>query len=254
MKLKDKTAIVTGGGTGIGLGISRALAEAGARIVIAQPTLEKAESAGLTLSSEGYEVLPLAVDVRDREQVQNLISKTVERWATIDLLVNNAAVTGPGAAAKFLEIDDELLEKTIDVNLKGTFIISQEVARRMIPNGGVIIHISSVGAFAAQEGASVYCATKAGLTGLTKAMALELAPHRIRVNGIAPGDILTDTSANVRNEAKERGISGDYFRRIPLSRRGSPADIGRVAVFLASDDASYITGETIVVDGGFLTY
>ena len=100
----------------------------------------------------------------------------------------------------------------------------------------------------------MYCATKAALTGLTKAMALELAPHRIRVNGIAPGDILTETSANVRNEAKERGISGDYFRRIPLSRRGSPADIGRVAVFLASDDASYITGETIVVDGGFLTY
>jgi len=169
-------------------------------------------------------------------------------------LVNNAAVTGPRASAKFLEIGDDLLEKTIDVNIKGTFIISQEVARRMIGNGGVIIHISSVGAFAAQEGAAAYCATKAALTGLTKAMALELAPHGIRVNGIAPGDILTETNANVQNEAKERGISGDFFRKIPLSRRGSPEDIGRVAVFLASDDASYITGETIVVDGGFLIY
>lgn len=254
MKLKAKTAIVTGGGTGIGMGISRALAEAGARVVIAQPTLEKAESAALTLSSEGYEVLPLAVDVCHREQVLELISRTVERWNTIDLLVNNAAITGPRAAAKFLEIDDELLEKTIDVNLKGTFIISQEVARRMIGNGGVIIHISSVGAFAAQEGAAAYCATKAALTGLTKTMALELAPYGIRVNGIAPGDILTETSTNVKNEAKERGISGDYFRKIPLSRRGNPADIGRAAVFLASEDASYITGETIVIDGGFLTY
>jgi len=254
MKLKGKTAIVTGGGTGIGMGISRALAEAGASVVIAQPTLEKAESAALTLSNEGHEVLPLAVDVRDREQVQKLISRTVEKWDRIDLLVNNAAVTGPRASAKFLEIGDDLLEKTIDVNIKGTFIISQEVARRMIGNGGVIIHISSVGAFAAQEGAAAYCATKAALTGLTKAMALELAPYGIRVNGIAPGDILTETSANVKNEAKERGISGDYFRKIPLSRRGNPADIGRVAVFLASDDASYITGETIVVDGGFLTY
>ena len=254
MKLKDKTAIVTGGGTGIGMGISRALAEAGASVVIAQPTLEKAESAALTLSNEGHEVLPLAVDVRDREQVQKLISRTVEKWDRIDLLVNNAAVTGPRASAKFLEIGDDLLEKTIDVNIKGTFIISQEVARRMIGNGGVIIHISSVGAFAAQEGAAAYCATKAALTGLTKAMALELAPHGIRVNGIAPGDILTETNANVQNEAKERGISGDFFRKIPLSRRGSPEDIGRVAAFLASDDASYITGETIVVDGGFLIY
>lgn len=254
MKLKDKTAIVTGGGTGIGMGISRALVEAGARVVIAQPTLEKAESAALALSNEGYEVLPLAVDVRDRERVLELISRTIERWDRIDLLVNNAAITGPRASAKFLEVDDELLEKTIDVNLKGTFIISQEVARRMIGNGGVIIHISSVGAFAAQEGAAAYCATKAALTGLTKAMALELAPYGIRVNGIAPGDILTETSANVKNEAKERGISGDYFRKIPLSRRGNPVDIGRAAVFLASDDASYITGETIVIDGGFLTY
>lgn len=254
MKLKDKTAIVTGGGTGIGMGISRALAEAGARVVIAQPTLEKAESAALTLSSEGYEVLPLAVDIRERGQVLELISRTLERWKRIDLLVNNAAITGPRASAKFLEIDDELLEKTIDVNLKGTFIISQEVARRMAGNGGAIIHISSVGAFAAQEGAAAYCATKAALTGLTKAMALELAPHGIRVNGIAPGDILTETSANVKDEAKERGISGDYFRKIPLSRRGGPADIGRAAVFLASEDASYITGETIVIDGGFLTY
>jgi NAD(P)-dependent dehydrogenase (short-subunit alcohol dehydrogenase family) len=254
MRLQDKVAIVTGGGTGIGFGISRSLAEAGARVVIAQPTIDKADAAANTLRGEGLEAFPLTVDIRSREQVREMISRTVEHWGRIDILVNNAAVTGSKAAALFLDVDDELLERTIDVNLKGTFIISQEVARTMVGSGGAIIHVSSVGAFAAQEGASAYCATKAALTGLTKAMALELAPHGIRVNCIAPGDIRTDTSDDVADEIKERGISGGYVRKIPLNRRGAPTEIGPTAVFLASDDSSYITGETIVVDGGFLIY
>ena len=254
MKLKGKTAIVTGGGTGIGKGISRSLAEAGARVVIAQPTIEKAEKAAAELQVEGLEILPARVDISSRRSVQDLISQTLEHWGQIDILVNSAALTGARAASPFLDFSDELLEKTLAVNLKGTFICSQEAARAMVGRGGSIIHISSVGAFAAQEGASVYCATKAALVGLTKAMALELAPHGIRVNCIAPGDIQTETSENVRDEVKERGISGNYFRRVPLGRRGKPAEIGPTAVFLASEDASYITGETIIVDGGFLIY
>lgn len=254
MRLKDKVAIVTGGGTGIGKGICRSLAEAGARVVIAQPTLEKAENAANELRAEGFEILPLSVDIRSREAVQNLVSKTLEQWGQIDILVNNAALTGARAAAPFLDFTDQLLDKTVDVNLKGTFICSQEVARKMVGLGGSIIHISSVGAYAAQEGATAYCATKSALLGLTKAMALELAPHGIRVNSIAPGDIQTETSENVVDEVKVRGISGNYFRRIPLGRRGQPSEIGPIAVFLASEDSSYITGETIIVDGGFLIY
>jgi len=254
MKLTGRAAIVTGGGTGIGMGISRSLAEAGAKVAIAQPTLAKADAAADILRGDGFDVFPVVVDIRSREQVLAMVTSVIEKWGQIDILVNNAAVTGPKAASPFLEIDDDLLDRTIDVNLKGTFIVSQEVARRMTETGGVIIHVSSVGAFAAQEGASAYCATKAALTGLTKAMALELAPHGIRVNCIAPGDIRTDTSENVEDEIKERGLSGNYLRRIPLNRRGTPAEIGPTAVFLASDDSSYITGETIVVDGGFLIY
>ncbi|MGD9562436.1 MAG: SDR family NAD(P)-dependent oxidoreductase [Pyrinomonadaceae bacterium] len=254
MKLKDKVAIVTGGGTGIGKGITRSLAEAGARVVIAQSTLERAEIAADELRAEGHEILPLAADISSRELVQKLIADTIKGFGRIDVLVNNAAMTGSKVSAPFLELSDELLDKTIDVNLKGTFMVSQEAARTMVGRGGSIIHISSVGAYAAQEGASVYCATKAALTGLTRAMALELAPHNIRVNAIAPGDIRTETSENVVKEKTDRGFSGSYSRRVPLNRRGEPAEIGPTAVFLASDDSSYITGETIVVDGGFLIY
>jgi 2-deoxy-D-gluconate 3-dehydrogenase len=249
MKLEKKVAIVTGGGTGIGRGISRSLAEAGAVVVIAQSTFEKAEKAAAELQAEGHNAIPMRVDISSRERVKKLVSDTIERCGRIDILVNNAAMTGPKVSAHFLEVTSDLLDRTIDVNLKGTFIVSQEVARTMAGRGGSIIHISSVGAYAAQEGASVYCATKSALTGLTKTMALELAPHGIRVNAIAPGDIRTET-----NEKKERGFSGNYARRIPLNRRGEAFEIGPTAVFLASDDSSYITGETIVVDGGFLIY
>lgn len=255
MKLKGKVAIVTGGGTGIGKGISRSLAEAGATVVIAQSTMEKAEKASAELQAEGHNALPMEVDISSRAMVQKLVSDTTAKCGQIDILVNNAAMTGPKVSAHFLELSDELLDRTIDVNLKGTFIVSQEAARVMVGlGGGSIIHISSVGAYAAQEGASVYCATKSALTGLTKTMALELAPYGIRVNAIAPGDIRTETSENVVSEKKDRGFSGNYFRRIPLNRRGEPFEIGPTAVFLASEDSSYITGETIIVDGGFLIY
>ncbi|MGE3384885.1 MAG: SDR family NAD(P)-dependent oxidoreductase [Pyrinomonadaceae bacterium] len=254
MKLENKTAIVTGGGTGIGLGISRSLAEAGATVVIVQSTQAKAEEAVAILKGEGHRAIALSADISSREMVRKFVADAVEQCGQVDILVNNAAMTGPKVSAHFLKLSDELLERTIDVNLKGTFIVSQEVARTMAGRGGSIIHISSVGAFAAQEGATVYCATKAALTGLTKAMALELAPHGIRVNAIAPGDIRTDTSENVTEEKKERGFSGKYTRQIPLNRRGEPFEIGPTAVFLASEDSAYITGETIVVDGGLLIY
>ena len=253
--LTGRVAIVTGGGTGIGKGIGRSLAEAGVKVVIAQPNLERAEEVVEQFKSEGLAAMALEVEISSRIQVQRLVAKTIERWGRIDILVNNASVTGLPAISPFLSCSDQLLNQIIDVNLKGTFICSQEVAKEMVKNNyGAIINISSVAAFAAQEGAAAYCATKAALIGLTKAMALELAPYGIRVNCIAPGDILTESNRELFQELKRLGISGSYFRQIPLGRRGEPKEIGKVAVFLASDDASYITGATLVVDGGFLTY
>jgi NAD(P)-dependent dehydrogenase (short-subunit alcohol dehydrogenase family) len=254
MKLSGKVAIVTGGGTGIGSGISRSLTEAGARVVIGQTHQQAAEQTVRELSLEGAEVLFLPVDIRYREQVQAMVRGTIERWGKIDILVNNAALTGPAVIAPFLDCTDDLLNQVVDVNLKGTFICSQEVARHMVEHGGSIINISSVGAFAAQEGASVYCATKAGVVGLTQAMALELAVFGIRVNCIAPGLIQTESNENVHDEMRARGITGRYLRNAPLNRRGTPKEIGSAVVFLASEDAGYITGETIVIDGGLLTY
>ena len=254
MKLAGKVAIVTGGGTGIGRGISRSLVEAGAKVVIAQIREEDAQEIVRELSLAGAEVLFLPVDIRNRGNVQALMRGTIERWGKVDVLVNNAALTGPAVISPFLECTDELLNQVVDVNLKGTFICSQEGARHMVQNGGSIINISSVGAFAAQEGASVYCATKAGVVALTKAMALELAAFGIRVNCIAPGLIQTETNESVHEEMHKRGISGRYFRDAPLNRRGTPKEIGSAVVFLASDEAGYITGETLVVDGGLLIY
>lgn len=254
MKLEGKTAVVTGGGTGIGMGISRSFAEAGAKVVIVQSTLEKAQRAADELRDEGHSILPVGADISRRGLVQKVVADAIKEFGAVDILVNNAALTGSKVSGGFLDFPDELLDRTIDVNLKGTFIMSQEAARAMVGRGGSIIHISSVGAYAAQEGAAIYCATKSALFGLTKTMALELGRHNIRVNAIAPGDIRTETSENIVSEKKERGFSGDYLRKIPLNRRGEPVEIGATAVFLASEDSSYITGETIVVDGGFLIY
>ena len=254
MKLSGKVAIVTGGGTGIGRGISRSLVEAGAKVVIGQRHQEAADKIAQELSSEGAEVLSQTVDIQYRSQVQALVQTTMERWGKIDILVNNASLTGPAVIAPFLDCKDELLNQVVDINLKGTFICAQEAARHMTKHGGSIINISSVGAFAAQEGASVYCATKAGVVALTQAMALELAAYHIRVNCIAPGLIQTETNENVHDEMRERGITGRYLRNTPLDRRGTPKEIGSAVVFLASEDAGFITGETIVIDGGLLIY
>lgn len=254
MKLFGKVAIVTGGGTGIGSGISRALAQAGAKVVIAQPNREAGEKAVRELSQSGAEVMFVPADIRHREQVQAMVQDTIEKFGKIDILVNNAALTGPAVIAPFLDCTDESLDQIVDVNLKGTFICSQEVARRMVEQGGSIINVSSVGAFAAQEGASVYCATKAAVVALTQATALELAASGIRVNCIAPGLIQTESNQNVHEEMRDRGISGRYLRPIPLNRPGTPEEIGSAVVFLASEGAAYITGATIVIDGGFLTY
>jgi 3-oxoacyl-[acyl-carrier protein] reductase len=195
------------------------------------------------------------VDISSRQLVRELVRTAIAQFQRVDVLINNAGITGLPAISPFLDCSDEHLNTIVDVNLKGTIICSQEVAKEMVNSGGgVIINMSSVAAFAAQEGATVYCSTKAGLEGLTKAMALELSPHNIRVNCIAPGDIRLDRNDFNPDKIRLSGVTGQYFRQIPLRRRGTPDEIARVAVFLASAESSYIQGTTIVVDGGFLVY
>lgn len=248
-------ALITGGGTGIGRGIAAALLKEGAKVMLAQRRLEVAEETARQLDLTGTRVKASACDVSSRRQVQRLVKETLQSFGRIDILVNNAAITGMPALSPFLECPDQTWDMILDVNLKGAFICSQEVARQMVTRGrGVILNVSSVGAFAAQYLAAAYCASKAGMEGLTKAMALELAPHGIRVNGIAPGDIVVEKNQEVVQDLAKAGVDSAYVRKTPLGRRGLPEEIGHAAAFLASDDASFVHGTTLIVDGGFLIY
>ena len=256
-RLKGKVVVITGGGTGIGLGIARCCLEAGAAVMIAQRRIEIAEREAACFRDEGFAVQAQRCDVRRREDVTALLDQAESLLGPVDVMVNNAALTGRSLELRpFMEETDEHWRSVLDINLTGAFIGTQEAARRMIASGssGSIINVSSVAQFAAQEGASAYCASKAGMDGLTKSAAIELAAHGIRVNSIAPGDIHTEQSDRPREDAVVRGATGRFFRDTPLDRRGTPEEIGRVAVFLASDEASFVTGATWLVDGGFLSY
>jgi NAD(P)-dependent dehydrogenase (short-subunit alcohol dehydrogenase family) len=240
--LEGRTYIVTGGATGIGAGIVATLQRYGARTAILQPD----ETQGA-----------IRCDVRDPVAVQRAVTEAQERLeGRIDGLVNNAGITGVPALAAFLEASPEHIENVLAVNLKGPVYCSQAVARLAIEQGhsASIVHIASVGSFAAQERASIYCASKAVLSMLAQAMALELAPHGIRVNAVAPGDIATQASLHIREDLRQHGGTGKYLRQTPLGRRGTAEEIAEAVAFLLSDRASFITGATLRADGGLLAY
>lgn len=234
--LEGRVYIVTGGATGIGLGITRVLCRYGAQVAVIQP--EPVE-----LAVDGAKLF--LGDVRNPDP---WFADVLSAYGPVDGLVNNAALTGKIALAPFLDASREHIDAMLDVNLKGPVLCSQLVAREWVRSGtpGAIVHIASVGSFAGQENASLYCASKAGLSSLAQGMGLELAAYGIRVNAVAPGDIGTSASRDV--------TPGRYSRVTPLGRKGRPEEIGEAVAFLLSDRASFITGETLVADGGFLSY
>ena len=251
MSLENKAAIITGGVQGIGLAIARRFLDDGARVVIA----DKDEDAGdeaMSMLGELGAVRFIHCDVGDRLSVRNLVAATVDAFGQIDILVNNAGIVH---AAEFLELAEEDFDRVIRTNLKGAFLVGQAVAKRMvkqIADGGdlgTIINLSSINAVVAIADQVPYCVSKGGVSQLTRVMALALAPHGIRVNAIGPGSIQTAMLRNVVNddEARRRVLS-----RTPVGRICEASEIAAVAAFLASDDASYITGQTIYADGGRL--
>jgi len=254
MNLVGRVAIITGGGTGIGFGIARVLAEKGVKLALAQRRLKIVERAAALL--EGAEVLAMDVDISRYDAVEHMVETALERFGRVDILVNNSSVTGMPAISPMLDCPREKVDQIVDVNLKGTFYCSQAVAKHMVTagRGGNIVHITSVAAYAAQEFASLYCATKAAQVSLAQAMSLELAPYGIRVNCVAPGDIYTEASATMKDDKIGVGAEPRYTRVTPLGRRGSPEDIGHAVAYLVSDEAGFITGTTLLVDGGFLAY
>lgn len=252
---EGKIALVTGGGTGIGAAITARLADDGAAVLICQRTQEEAEGAMAQLARPGRALHAFGGDLATPGACRQAVEHCVSVFGGVDILVNNAAVTGAPALGPFLEFTDEHLNRIIDLNLKGPFRLGREAAKRMLDRGGgVIVNITSVAAVAGQEFAAAYTASKAGLSGLTKAMALELAPYGIRVVAVAPGDIHTEASARFVDELTNAGASGRYVRVTPLGRRGRPEEIAAAVAFVCSHEGSFITGSTITVDGGFLSY
>ena len=241
MKLVNKVAFVTGAGQGMGRAMVRRFAEEGAVVVAADINLDAARETIEGLA--GGSALAVACNVADSASVAEAMAAVVERFGRLDVLVNNAGV---GSVDAFLDTPDEHWQRVIGVNLTGTFLCSREAARLMHQSGqgGVIVNLSSTAAVSG-EGPSHYCASKAGVMGLTRSLARELAPSQIRVNTIVPGPTNTPMMAGIPDDWMQSMV-----KAIPLGRMCEPAEIAAVAAFLASDDASFITGQNIAVNGG----
>ena len=251
--LTDNVAIVTGAGTGIGKSVALGLAQAGAHVVVVEvnPTTGKATAA--EIQTVGRKALTLATDVRDSEQVADMVQQTLREFDRVDFLVNNVGGLMVGDVPKAgptLEMNEDIWDAVIILNLKTTWLCCKAVAPEMIRQGkGSIINISSIAGLVPYPNAAHYATAKAGVNNLTKTLALEWASYNIRVNAIAPGSIDTPLSRQFYKSRPE--LREDRLKRIPLGHRfGQPEDIAAAAVYLASDASSYITGETLVVAGG----
>jgi len=241
--------IVTGGATNIGRAITEAFLAQGARVAVGQP--DPAVAAPL-VARHGDRVVPLPLEAGDPLQCGKFIEAAAAALGGVDVLVNNAAITGPGAGRLLAEIDAAYFQRMLSVNLGGVLFCSQAAVPHLRrAGGGVIVHISSINAVRPQRGAMVYAASKAAVSSLAHSMAKELAADRIRVVAVAPGDIATVQSAQLTREMAARGIVSDVAGFTPLGQ-GAPEDIGAVVAFLCSPGARYVTGTTWLVDGGLL--
>jgi NAD(P)-dependent dehydrogenase (short-subunit alcohol dehydrogenase family) len=243
--LDGKVAIVTGGSSGIGKAIVKTYLDHGAKVMIVDVDEEGLQETEKELAKFKENVLLVKGDVTKVEDVRKAVDETVKKWTQIDVLVNNAGV---GTISSLIEMTEEEWDYVLDINLKGMFLFTREVAKVMIEQKeGCVINLSSINEEVPLAGEIHYCVSKGGVKMLTRAVALELAPYNIRVNAIAPG--MTDTALTEELLVIPE-LKSAVLHQIPLGRIGRPKDIAKVAVFLASDYASWVTGSTICVDGG----
>ena len=251
--LTGKGAIVTGGATGIGQGIAFRLAEAGAQVMIADLNLEAARQCAEQIKAKGGKAQAIRADTRILADATKVVQATVDAFGSLDILVNNAGVY---PRASVMDVSEEMWDMVIDVNLKGVFFYSQAAAKQMAKagRGGRIINLASIEAFMCSEKLAPYNASKGGVVQLTKALAKDLAPHRILVNAVAPGAILSPgVKASIAQSGESIKASANRVQASQfLGRFGEPDDIARVVLFLASPAADFMTGSVVVVDAGYL--
>ncbi len=245
MRLKDKVALITGGARGIGREIAVVFAKEGADIVIGDVNMQEAEKTCADINALGRKSLPLSLDVTSFPKVEESLNKILDKFSKIDILVNNAGITKDGL---LLRMSDSDWDAVIAVNLKGTFNCTKAVSKVMIKQrSGKIVNIASIIGIIGNAGQANYSASKAGIIALTKTSAKELASRNVNVNAVAPGFIQTDMTAKLPEEIKQKMLSS-----IPLAKFGNAVDVANACLFLASDESAYITGQTIIVDGGMV--
>jgi len=245
MELKDKVALVTGGGQGIGRVIGDNLAKSGAHVVLGDINLENAEKSAKAILANGGSASATLLNVADPENVKEVFDSIVKEFKPLDILVNNAGITKDGL---FVRMKEDDWDRVLAVNLKGSFLCGQQAAKQMMKQRqGAIVNIASIVGVMGNAGQANYSASKAGLIGLTKTMARELAPRNITVNAVAPGFIDTEMTRVLDEKIKDKLIE-----QIPLSRLGLPEDIANSVAFLVSSRSSYITGQVLNINGGML--
>jgi len=253
LRLKDKVVIITGGAQGLGRAYALGMADEGAKLVVADINLEAAEVTARDIEAKGREALALKTDVSSPESTQEMAKRTVERFGRIDVLVNNAAILGRVKITRvpFWELDLDEWDRVLAVNLKGTLLCSRAVFPQMkAQGGGKIIHITTSGFFFGNPNYVHYVASKGGIIGLTRAMAREVGDYNINVNCIAPGATLSEDPSDKAAFERRKARLESFLPKLCLKRIQYPEDLVGTAIFLASSDSDFITGQTIVVDGG----
>lgn len=247
MRLRDKVALITGAGRGIGRALARAFSQEGAHVVIAEIDSQSGAEAAAEISDAGRRSLFVQADLSRKDEIAAMVNKVLAEFGRIDVLINNAGIH---LTTPFLDVSEGDYDRVLSVNLKGPFFCGQAVARHMAEaGGGSIVNMSSVSAEIADPGSSAYCVSKGGLQMMTRCMALELAKHHVRVNAIMPGTIRTELGGWYETEEARIYLE----QRVPWGRFGRPDEVAGAAVFLASDESAYVTGASILVDGGLRT-